>query len=224
MFNNSTGFQIHGGNYINVSGDVNLETHQHLMVQDRSLHDVRSTFALESGSTEGYDPRELSGAARNARHGMRARQAPYAVSSRPPLLLRGSTNPEDHADVHSGPLSSAQPRLDYASGFNQPATTSAPLPSIIGFLHPIQNPTSSGLSSRQYARPRGFIDQPISHHPLQLGHGPLVRQFARGRQVPDDRPNSFLTRLATIVTRITPNRATHRRDHHKHTECQPPLW
>ncbi|KAJ7630138.1 hypothetical protein B0H17DRAFT_1283822, partial [Mycena rosella] len=193
MFNNSTGFQIHGGNYINVSGDVNLETHQHLTVQDRSLHDASSNFALESGSAEGYGSRELSGAARNLRQGMGVRHAPYAASSRPPLLLRGFSPPRDRASVPSGPVSSSssgQARLYHASGFNQPAT-STPLPSI----------DRSASSNSQFPHPLdyhlGNVPDPGSssnpHHtiPSDWGRDRWSANFARGRQFPDDRADSF---------------------------------
>ncbi|KAJ7921262.1 hypothetical protein B0H13DRAFT_2186162 [Mycena leptocephala] len=38
MFSRGSGFQIYGGNFYHVhSGDVNLHTHQHLMIPDRTL-------------------------------------------------------------------------------------------------------------------------------------------------------------------------------------------
>ncbi|KAJ6523679.1 hypothetical protein DFH09DRAFT_1329917 [Mycena vulgaris] len=85
LFNNSTGFQIHGGNFYEVSGDVNLDTHQHLTtMQEQRLLDavvgpsMSSTLALDDGWAEGSG-RGLPGIARNPRHGMAARQAPYGL-------------------------------------------------------------------------------------------------------------------------------------------------
>ncbi|KAJ7437014.1 hypothetical protein FB451DRAFT_1417059 [Mycena latifolia] len=81
-FINSTGFQFHGGNFYQVSGDVNLETHQHLLIQDHTRNDTGlrlpagSTLTLEEGSDAGYR-RELSSVVRNPPHEMGGRPAPY---------------------------------------------------------------------------------------------------------------------------------------------------
>ncbi|KAJ6523665.1 hypothetical protein DFH09DRAFT_189884 [Mycena vulgaris] len=100
IITNSSGFQIQGGNFYEVSGDVNLETHQHLitMQEQRLLHagvgpPTSSTLALDGGSTEDRAGHELSGIARNLRHGMVAGQARYDISARPRLLT--ASHPED---------------------------------------------------------------------------------------------------------------------------------
>ncbi|KAJ6523657.1 hypothetical protein DFH09DRAFT_1329893 [Mycena vulgaris] len=102
LITNSSGFQIHGGNFYEVSGDVNLETHQHLITrqEQRLLHagvgpPTNATVALDDGWSEGSG-RELSGVARNPRHGMVARQAPYDISAR--LRLAGAPHPHDHPE------------------------------------------------------------------------------------------------------------------------------
>jgi hypothetical protein len=87
MFSRGSGFQIYGGNFYHVhSGDVNLHTHQHLMIPDRTLREsvtgalLRSpaTLRLEHGSAEGYS-RELSGVARNTRQ--MVGRAPYGAAT-----------------------------------------------------------------------------------------------------------------------------------------------
>ncbi|KAJ7450437.1 hypothetical protein FB451DRAFT_722542 [Mycena latifolia] len=139
LINNSTGFQIHGGNFYQVSGDVNLETHQHLLIQDHTRHDtsrrlpVGSALTPEEGSDAG-SRRSLSSVARNPRYEMRGRPAPYALSSRPRLDLRGSSNVGEYAHLESSSSASLsrQPELGFRpvpeclSEFRQPAT----LPSI----------------------------------------------------------------------------------------------
>jgi hypothetical protein len=72
MFNNSAGFQFHGGTFFNVSGDVHLQTHQHLTIQGRNPQEAAlqlpagSPMALDDGSAEGSG-HELSGITRNPR-------------------------------------------------------------------------------------------------------------------------------------------------------------
>jgi hypothetical protein len=51
-----TGFRIHGGNFYNVGGDINLHTHQHLTIPDRKLHVVASQSLLTNqGLEDGRD-------------------------------------------------------------------------------------------------------------------------------------------------------------------------
>lgn len=58
MFNNGTGHHVHGGVFYNVDGDVNLQTHQHLTIQDSEPHETAfqllmdSTLGLDDGLTE----------------------------------------------------------------------------------------------------------------------------------------------------------------------------
>ncbi|KAJ7437018.1 hypothetical protein FB451DRAFT_181083 [Mycena latifolia] len=116
FINNSTGFQIHGGTFYEVSGDVSLETHQHLSIQD-TRHDAGLRLPVASTLTLGEDwdvgsHRELSSVARNPRHETGGRPAPNALPSRPHLGLRGSSTVGEHAHRESGSnASSAQPRL-----------------------------------------------------------------------------------------------------------------
>ncbi|KAF7352226.1 hypothetical protein MVEN_01186000 [Mycena venus] len=55
MFNNSAGFQIHSSHLYSVAGDVNLQTHQHLTIQDHraaTFHPpVNSTLELMDGQS-----------------------------------------------------------------------------------------------------------------------------------------------------------------------------
>ncbi|KAJ6555321.1 hypothetical protein DFH09DRAFT_570365 [Mycena vulgaris] len=98
LINNSTGFHIHGGNFYEVSGDVNLETHQHLTMrqEQRLLHSgveplAESTLALEDGWADGSGC-DSSGASSNPRLGMVGRA--YDVSARARLLTRAA-HPQD---------------------------------------------------------------------------------------------------------------------------------
>jgi hypothetical protein len=84
MFNNSAGFQFHGGTFYNVSGDVHLQAHQHLTIQGGQGHNPQeaalqlpagSPMALDDGSAEA-SAHELPGMARNRRH---PRPAPYGA-------------------------------------------------------------------------------------------------------------------------------------------------
>jgi hypothetical protein len=53
MFNNGTGYYIHGGIFYNVGGDVNLrnpQTHHNL-----TIHDRRTGFQPLPGSTSGFE-------------------------------------------------------------------------------------------------------------------------------------------------------------------------
>jgi hypothetical protein len=124
MFRNGTGFQIYGGSFYDVqSGDVNLHTHQHLTIQDRTLREVISqaslpcppTLTVVDDSADGYGCK-LSGAVRNTRHTVG--RAPYGVfdflsaflllitvdmASRRHISI--SRPPSDHED-HPVPLAS----------------------------------------------------------------------------------------------------------------------
>ncbi|KAJ7429536.1 hypothetical protein B0H11DRAFT_1895581 [Mycena galericulata] len=110
MFNNSAGFQFHGGTFYNVSGDVHLQTHQHrhLTIQGYNQQEAAlelpagSRMALDDGSAEASG-HELSGIARNRRH---PRLAPYDMSFRP-RIPASSSNLEEH----SGPISSSSSAL-----------------------------------------------------------------------------------------------------------------
>jgi hypothetical protein len=55
-----TGFQIHGGTFYNVGGDVNLQTHHHLTIQDHhaAFHPVAladSALGIVDGQAGGSD-------------------------------------------------------------------------------------------------------------------------------------------------------------------------
>ncbi|KAJ7323612.1 hypothetical protein DFH08DRAFT_887484 [Mycena albidolilacea] len=101
MFRNGTDFQIHGGNFYDVSGDANLHTHQHLTIQDCTLREIVSQASLPSpvtltivdGSGEEYR-RESSGVLRNTRH--TAGRAPYDMASR--RYISTSRHPYGHED------------------------------------------------------------------------------------------------------------------------------
>ncbi|KAJ7922328.1 hypothetical protein B0H13DRAFT_2317581 [Mycena leptocephala] len=139
-----TGFQIHGGTFYNVDGDVNLQTHHHLRIEDQHadfhplagsalgiddgrgksppIQDQESHAAsfqpqAPAGTTLGPEDseREGAGAARNPRHGMAARPMPYDIASRP----RHSRISDD-----LGPLSSRTGAFTPSSG-GLPPTASA---------------------------------------------------------------------------------------------------
>ncbi|KAJ6570443.1 hypothetical protein DFH09DRAFT_1464110 [Mycena vulgaris] len=102
LINNSSGFQIHDGHFY-VSGDVILETHQHLtVIQEQRPHGTGvggpggRILALDDGWAEGSS-RELLEAARNPRDGMGAKRALYDVSDRPHLLATAS-HPHDRPE------------------------------------------------------------------------------------------------------------------------------
>ncbi|KAJ6509801.1 hypothetical protein DFH09DRAFT_1435549 [Mycena vulgaris] len=118
IITNSSGFQIHGGAFYEVSGDVNLETHQHLTMrqEQRLLHagvgpPKNATVALDDGWSEAFD-RELSGVARNPRQRMVAGPAPYARAPHPddhsessprrPARPSGHEAPDQGADLLGG--------------------------------------------------------------------------------------------------------------------------
>ncbi|KAJ6509805.1 hypothetical protein DFH09DRAFT_1435574 [Mycena vulgaris] len=99
LINNSTGLQIHGGIFYEVSGDVNLEQHLTAIQEQKIVAGVEpptsSTLTLDDGWAYG-SRRELSGVTRNPRHGMVARQAPYAIPSRSPNSPHHASNLEEH--------------------------------------------------------------------------------------------------------------------------------
>ncbi|KAJ7436916.1 hypothetical protein FB451DRAFT_185994 [Mycena latifolia] len=162
LINNSTGFQIHGGNFYQVSGDVNLETHQHLLIQDPTRHDTGlrlpagSTLTLDEGSDAGYR-RELSSVTRDPRHEMGGRPAPYALSSRPRLIAKGSSSIEEHPHPvsRSSTTLSREPRL----GFR-------PVPECVPeFRQPTILPSTDPGSSESH---------PQSSHPRDNQHSNLT--------------------------------------------------
>lgn len=81
MFNNSAGFQFHGGNFYNISGNVHLQTHQHLTIQGHNPQEAAlqlptgSPIVLDDGPAEA-SCHGLSGIARNR---PRPRPAPYGA-------------------------------------------------------------------------------------------------------------------------------------------------
>ncbi|KAJ7850445.1 hypothetical protein B0H13DRAFT_2401173 [Mycena leptocephala] len=106
MFNGISGLYINDGNFNNFSGDLNIQSHQQLTLQDQQGHMERiqsewdATRAQTDGRQEEYD-RELSGVSRNVRHGMSERSVPYDTSSRP-RPSAGSPSPLDvHPDQHA---------------------------------------------------------------------------------------------------------------------------
>jgi hypothetical protein len=50
MFNNNTDFQIHNSTLYNVAGDINLQTHHHLTIQD-----YHAAFQPPAGSMRGLE-------------------------------------------------------------------------------------------------------------------------------------------------------------------------
>ncbi|KAJ7443544.1 hypothetical protein FB451DRAFT_93029 [Mycena latifolia] len=149
LINNSSSFRIEGGNFYEVSGDVNLsETHQHLTIPDHMLHaalgpSAGSHLSLEEGWDENSG-RELQGIVRTTRV---ARRAPHDLSSRPSALPRGSSNVEP---LGPSPSNSQRPRLELenfpASAPNlYPLATSPsihfpPIAPWVPFSHPSQHP------------------------------------------------------------------------------------
>ncbi|KAJ6544389.1 hypothetical protein B0H19DRAFT_1267659 [Mycena capillaripes] len=72
LFDSASGFQINGGSFLDITGDVNLHTTQ-LMIG----HGSDSLTGLEFGLPEGLD-RQLLGVGRNSRQGGALRMSPYA--------------------------------------------------------------------------------------------------------------------------------------------------
>ncbi|KAJ7461920.1 hypothetical protein FB451DRAFT_475480 [Mycena latifolia] len=163
LINNSTGFQIHGGNFYEVSGDVNLETHQHLLIQGHTRDDTGlrlpagSTRTLEEGSDAGYR-RELSTVARNPRHEIGGRLAPYALPLRARLDSGGSSNVREHAhlELSSGPSFSTQARLE-PRPVPERGTEFAP-PATLPFLDPGSSSGSQSSHLGEYRHSNNLAD------------------------------------------------------------------
>ncbi|KAJ7146538.1 hypothetical protein C8R44DRAFT_898519 [Mycena epipterygia] len=129
MFNNSANFEVYGGAYYNVSGDVHLQTHQHLTIQGHNPHEEAPQ--IPSGSNMGLeDGYELPGIARNLRP---ARPAPYDMSSCPRLPTISS----DH-DERSGPISASSGALipSLSGSPSHPHSTLEPTSSSPSFIGP----------------------------------------------------------------------------------------
>ncbi|KAF7362955.1 WD40 repeat-like protein [Mycena venus] len=180
MFSNGSGFQIYGGNFYDVhSGDINLHTHQHLTIRDRTLREVVSQASLTNPATltvvddsgEGYG-RELSGVVRNTRHA--AGWAPYGMASRRHILTRSP--PSSHEDRPVllasnsnaiSPLSFHRPSLDPSSerlAESNQSATSTPI------LHHSARPQYSSHAARQPQHTtfstRPSLDR-LSIHPVE---------------------------------------------------------
>ncbi|KAJ7089997.1 hypothetical protein C8R44DRAFT_861385, partial [Mycena epipterygia] len=109
FFDHSSGFQILGGNFFEVSGDVHV---QHI---DRPLstrfvhkHPTQKSDVLVSHveAVVGCGHRETSGFARNPRRGITARTVPYNIPSRAAFSAR---DPADTTGT-SAPFESNIPR------------------------------------------------------------------------------------------------------------------
>ncbi|KAJ7437046.1 hypothetical protein FB451DRAFT_1152825, partial [Mycena latifolia] len=162
LINNSTGVQIHGGTFYEVSGNVNLETHQHLLIQDHTRHDaglrlpVSSPLTLDEGSDVG-SRREPSGAVRNPRHAMGGRPGSYALSSRPCLIAKGSSS----FDEHPHPVSRSSTSLS-----REPRLGFRPTPECIPEFHQPTTSPSIDLDS--------FESNSQSSHPRDYRHSDLA--------------------------------------------------
>ncbi|KAJ7870215.1 hypothetical protein B0H13DRAFT_2669870 [Mycena leptocephala] len=90
MINHSSGFQIQGGNFYEVAGNVNLQTHQHLTIQGDQVHQVSiqpssdAAQALDGGPHEPYG-RNLTGVLRNVPNHITVRSAPYGALKFPSI-------------------------------------------------------------------------------------------------------------------------------------------
>ncbi|KAJ7891066.1 hypothetical protein B0H13DRAFT_2197795, partial [Mycena leptocephala] len=105
-----TGYQIHGGTFYSVGGDVNLQSQQHLTIQDHHAppsqledsgrvagfyqqlatrdHELpAAAFESSAGITQepeslaAWPERQWTGVERNSRYGMASRPAPYDLAS-----------------------------------------------------------------------------------------------------------------------------------------------
>ncbi|KAJ7486639.1 hypothetical protein FB451DRAFT_771984 [Mycena latifolia] len=119
IFSSCTGFQIHDGNFYEVSGDVNFQT-QHLMIGDYpqaqacvstgvgSTHSARLSEPQDDWAETSHH--ESAGVARSL-HRRAAPLAPYNASFRPRLLPRDSeaplreSRPEWNQPAISSPIS-----------------------------------------------------------------------------------------------------------------------
>ncbi|KAJ7436919.1 hypothetical protein FB451DRAFT_1453366 [Mycena latifolia] len=183
LINNSTGFQIHGGAFYEVSGDVNLETHQHLLIQDHTRHDaglrlpVGSTLTLEEGSDAG-SRRELSSAVRNPRHEIVGSLGPGGLSSPPHLGSRATV--EERLQLSSSSISLRQSK-EFGTEFNRSTT----FPSITAGLSGSQPPhAADDRHSNDSANFTSFSTPPRQDH-YEVPSWDTVQSasdFARGPQ------------------------------------------
>ncbi|KAF8140720.1 hypothetical protein K438DRAFT_699803 [Mycena galopus ATCC 62051] len=109
LFNSSSGFQVHGGNFYEVAGDMNI--HGTGPPTARIRQDANPLAALESDLNSSR--RQLLGADRNARRTEAARTSPYGRSRRPPLIESDGQPSSTRRDrlallpPHSSPLASS---------------------------------------------------------------------------------------------------------------------
>ncbi|KAJ7827683.1 hypothetical protein B0H14DRAFT_2516922 [Mycena olivaceomarginata] len=173
MFSGS-GHQISGGTFYNVGGDVNLQTHQHLTIQDHrpvsQLEDGRISGSHRplmigdngpywmAGAGLGADGQtaesqhELAGVVRNTHRVMAATSVPYDATSR--------------RRISGIPSSDVQNTPSVASSSSFPHTE--PLP-------PIPNPLSRHSTTHPHPpsdRTRTRVDFPVGvdHQPTGPGH------------------------------------------------------
>ncbi|KAF7377536.1 NACHT domain-containing protein [Mycena sanguinolenta] len=119
LITSSSGFQINGGNFYDVAGDMNIHgTHSAIGLGSDPL------TALESGLDA--STRRLVGPQRNGRQTGAARMAPYGLAGRPPLLGRSyeSYRPPPPSAlipslVGSPPLHPERGAIEYFSVYDQ---------------------------------------------------------------------------------------------------------
>ncbi|KAJ7668118.1 hypothetical protein B0H17DRAFT_1142583 [Mycena rosella] len=131
MFNNSTGFHFRDGTFYNVSGNVNLETHQDFTFQHPRLDNAASRPLAPTWAES--PSRELSAVTRNPRNEIRP--APYGRSARPPLASSGFPS----KDLSSGPM---------VSSSRQPGFGHHPIPEFVTELGPLATTASHSIDPR----------------------------------------------------------------------------
>ncbi|KAJ7915374.1 hypothetical protein B0H13DRAFT_2324470 [Mycena leptocephala] len=160
MFSNNAGFCFEGGTFYNVSGDVNLQNHEHLTSQhtlysgDQWAHEG-SIFVGEEKHGQGWGEgsgRELPGDVRTKR---RTGRLPYDRAPRPRPLADKSSDiadpPRPFSFRQSVPRSPPQPSASLLSV----SPTEPPVPELQPSFHDISDdgPDSSHLRRKSHPAP-----------------------------------------------------------------------
>ncbi|KAJ6587985.1 DDE superfamily endonuclease-domain-containing protein [Mycena capillaripes] len=169
MINHSSGFQIHGGNFYEVAGNVNLQTHQHLTIQDDQVHQPfiqpssDAAQAFDGGPHERYG-RDLTGVLRNLPNRTIVRSTPYEMASGPHRLGTSSSTIKKQEGLL--PLSSLAPpssgqHIMSPLPESAPEPTSAPITSAGVLNEPENSPYIQNRYDGPPDRLRGQTTQPI---------------------------------------------------------------
>ncbi|KAJ7093779.1 hypothetical protein C8R44DRAFT_395436 [Mycena epipterygia] len=149
--NNSSNFQIHGGTFYDVSGNVNVETHQQFSIQDDRLQARYLPHAGGSqleGSTLGthvaLEGHAFAGATRNARNAGTKRMVPYGTSSRRSIPSRSSP-PIDDTRVPLSPNRQGTDSSFFREARNAPPVQGGTFITTSGSVNHIQRHADNGI-------------------------------------------------------------------------------